>query len=356
MNNIQCIRFNIPDQVSAEAPLSPDPYSPKPDSTVVWTCTLTKMGDNIIRAALRPPASICRTDEENEKSGQRHCSSIQILTTSLEVLVAKNVSRFDFSKQAVDFYLDHNGIFQDGRFEFIVVISFHHPLKIVNPTGALKDQHSAMLSQAVDPMVELMTRFYLDSKTANVVFKFVPPAYNQPPRQRKAHQAILSIYPPFSERMLSSRTLSSGNFNPHQRATMEFEEAASTIWGFEQMLKFIYTGSSTDSPANIDSSEWQVVFDLGKRYQLDYFQDQYLVKLAEMMRFDKLLDVFFKWGYKHSGVAVMCCQIIAKNLKTNFRGKPLGLYLLEELQTVSKPGEASRDALHLLYDTLLQRI
>ncbi|KAG0356014.1 hypothetical protein BG005_005061 [Podila minutissima] len=360
MNNIQCILFNIPDQVSAEAPPSPDPYSLNPDSTVSWTCNLTKLGDNTVRAALSPPASLCRTDEENEKSGQRHCSSIQILATSFEVLVAKNVSRFDFSKQAVDckflFYLDHTDIFQDGRFEFIVVVSFHHPLKIVNPTGIIKVQHSAMLSQAVDPMVEMMTRFYLDSKTANVVFKFVPPAYNQPRRQRKAHQAILSIYPPFSERMQSSRTLSSGNFNPHQRATMEFEEAASTSWGFEQMLKFIYTGSPPDSPGNIDSSEWQVVFDLGKRYQLDYFLEEYLVKLAEMMRFDKLLDVFFKWGYQHSGVAVMCCQIIAKNLKTNFRGKPLGLYLLEELQTVSKPGEAGRDALHLLYDTLLQRI
>ncbi|KAF9321576.1 hypothetical protein BG003_000891 [Podila horticola] len=356
MNNIHCIRFSIPDQVSAEAAFpSPDPYSPKPDLTACWTCTLTKLGDNTIRAALHPPA-LHRTDHENEKSGQRHCSNVQILATSFEVLVAKNVSRFDFSKQGVDFYLDHADTFQDGRFEFIVVVSFHHPLKIVNPTGVMKDQHLAMLSQAVDPMVELMTRFYLDGKTANVVFTFVPPAYNQPPRQRKAHQAILSIYPPFSERMLSSRTQSSGNFNPHQRGTMEFEEAASTSWGFEQMLKFIYTGSPPDSPGHIDSSEWQVVFDLGKRYQLDYFLEEYLAKLAKMVRFDKLLDVFFKWGYQHPRVAVMCCQIIAKNLGTHFRGKPLGLYLLEELQTVSKPGEVGRDALHLLYDTLLQRI
>ncbi|KAG0028147.1 hypothetical protein BGZ82_008599 [Podila clonocystis] len=344
MNNIQCIRFSIPDQVSAEAAFpSPDPCSSKPDSTAIWTCTLTKLVDSTVRAALRPPASICHSDEENEKSGQRHCSSIQFLATSLEVLVAK-------------IYLDRADIFQDGRFEFIVVISFHHPLKIANPTGVMKDQHPTMLSQAVDPMVELMTRFYLDGKTANVVFKFVPPAYNQPPRQRKAHQAILSIYPSFSERMLSSRSLSLGNFNPHQRGTMEFEEAAGTSWGFEQMLKFIYTGSPPDSPGHIDSSEWQVVFDLGKRYQLDYFLEEYLAKLAEMMRFDKLLDVFFKWGYQHPGVVLMCCQIIAKNLDTSFRGNPLGLYLLAELQTVNKPGEAGRDALHLLYDTLLQRI
>lgn len=102
MNNIHCIRFSIPDQVSAEAAFpSPDPYSPKPDLTACWTCTLTKLGDNTIRAALHPPA-LHRTDHENEKSGQRHCSNVQILATSFEVLVAKNVSRFDFSKQGVD--------------------------------------------------------------------------------------------------------------------------------------------------------------------------------------------------------------------------------------------------------------
>ncbi|KAF9381761.1 hypothetical protein CPB97_007582 [Podila verticillata] len=357
MNNIQCFRFCIPDQVSTNGAPSPNPHSPG-NSTANWACTLTKLGDDTVRVALRPPPSLCRTEDENLASGQRHCSSIQILSTTLEVLTAKNMSRFDFSKRGiewVEFYLDHADIYQNRGFAFIVVVSFHHTLKALNPTKVLRDQHVSMLSQAVDPMVELMTRFYLDGKTANVVFTFVPPAYGQPPRQRKAHQAILSIYPPFSERMLSS-ALASGNFNPHQRGTMEFEEPANTSWGFEQMLKHIYTGSTPDSPGHLDSGEWPVVFDLGKRYQLEYFLEAYLVKLEEMMRFDKLLEVYFKWGHQHPQVAVLCCQIIANNVDTPFRGRPLGLYLLQELQTVTKPGQVGKDALHMLYDILLQRI
>lgn len=101
MNNIQCFRFCIPDQVSTNGAPSPNPHSPG-NSTANWACTLTKLGDDTVRVALRPPPSLCRTEDENLASGQRHCSSIQILSTTLEVLTAKNMSRFDFSKRGIE--------------------------------------------------------------------------------------------------------------------------------------------------------------------------------------------------------------------------------------------------------------
>ncbi|KAF9420575.1 hypothetical protein BGZ94_009087 [Podila epigama] len=348
---IQYLRFDIPDQATAPSLSQNHTQGTKAHPSVTWTCALTKLPGDTVLATLRPPSSAPSSTHVFSHPTQLPCQSIQVLSISLRVLVAKNISRVDLSKRGVEVYLRYEDVFKDTKFQFVVVTSYY-PLKHLHPAALRQNRVQASLVQTLDPMIELMTRFLTDKTTANVTFAFSPAA--QPYLQLKAHQTILSIYPAFAEKILAGN-VTRGNINPHQRIPVIFEEPLERHWGLEEMLKFIYTGMKPSNPDNIDSAGWGVVFDLGKRYQLDLFMDEYLAMLRDSLRFDRLLEVYFAWGHRHARVAMLCADVISKNAQVYFRGQYLGEYMLQELQRMSRQdGSGNREELHQLYDVLLQ--
>ncbi|KAG0326737.1 hypothetical protein BG004_002909 [Podila humilis] len=431
-----CFRFCIPDHrhnsaLEAVHPMSSSlpssgPFT-SPGSTTendaffatdgtVWTCALTKLTDHTARVVLTPPKASTSTqsilaNSENQrpyrKRGklvqERPISSIQVISPSMQVLATKSVSRTDVYKRGIEFYIDQDDIFVNGQFEFLTLFS-GHPVKHLHRDTLEVAQMAPTINHELEPMIELMTRFYLDSKTTNSHHQQQQQQQQQQQpiiRKRLAHQAILSIYPSFSEKLLYRSNMSPQTaamqhssscnmLNPHRRTNLEFEEPVHRAWALEQMLKYMYTGCRPEHPPPPASafptasqyqnyyqhqqqqhpqqqqsglgqeeqqSEWSAVFEVADTYGMESFMETYLDMFEEGMRVDRMLRLYFECGYyRYEGVVRRVARVLAEHRDLEFRGQRIVDYMLQVMEEMQqRGGPKTKEALNELSDRLFQR-
>ncbi|KAG0049204.1 hypothetical protein BGZ83_005980 [Gryganskiella cystojenkinii] len=370
--------------------------------TYDWTCQLSILEEaETIRATLAPiPATKANVAALGE------CCTLQVLgrpptpsASSLAlrnneflgpadpdfslkpVLVTKRLRREDIFSRGIEFYLDYdtvwtsddenhhnnnlrsdsyhshrphrgNSIRHNNHFAFSIILSTH-PIKLLGPldgpkwTHALKASETDPGDRTIDPLVEMMICFQSHSPSTDILFKFLSPLTGEEVEEIRAHQAILSIYPAFSERVFAAQA----DRNPHLRRTTtatirgaartaEVDGSSSSVTvlqmssdrfeAFERMMSFIYSGlipysSFSILPGNNKGGsggsgidQWKTTFELLKEYGLSKclsarpWLDWHTRQLRRLLTEENVLDVYFSWGFAHETVARDCVEFLVK--------------------------------------------
>jgi len=216
----------------------------------------------------------------------------------------------------------------------------------------------------------MLIRFKSHLPSTDVLFKFLSPATGEVVESIPAHQAILSIYPRFSERMFAARA----ERNPHLRGRwqqrtrqvdggdrVELEMTADRLKAFERMLGFIYSGLLPHAGFSLVShqnhrrrigndngeggggggggggghkvDQWKMTFELAQEYGLEKslsarpWMDWHQQVLKKLLTEENVLEVYFGWGYAHVSVARDCVEFLV-----NRPVAPISFFLFQPQQ------------------------
>ncbi|KAG0216078.1 hypothetical protein BGX28_005973 [Mortierella sp. GBA30] len=342
MSDIQILQFRIPDNshIRSAQGNPPQPATADKTGTYEWKCQLSLLDDaSTVRATLGPVP----------RSTYSHalldlCCSLQVIASAesdsntAHILLSRRIKEKDLFKRGVEFYMDHQDIWINHHYEFSVILS-SLPVKLLGLPDGPSWTHSLALSECdpiarnVDPLVEMLTRFERDALTADVDCRFLS-STGQIIHQLRAHRAILSIYPVFSEKIVRSPLSPRCQRSVFSALDYPLEARAS----FERLLGFIYSGKLPREPFVPRSDEWRLTFDLTKEYGLDKsssaepWMDWHLEALQEAITDEDVLEIYFGWGYLHRRVSRMCVQHVAERSQIQFREKDLGTYVMEQLR------------------------
>ncbi|GJJ76182.1 hypothetical protein EMPS_08541 [Entomortierella parvispora] len=325
-----------------------------------WRCQLSILEDrHTLRATIIPvPAT------EANMSALGDCCTLQVLGTSLDlsdrvtslnkpVLLVKRIRSEEIFSRGIEFYMDRDSVFADSHFAFSLILSTH-PVKLLGPpngahwTHTLKRSDCDPADRTIDPLVEMLIRFKSHLPSTDVLFKFLSPATGEVVESIPAHQAILSIYPVFSERMFAARA----EGNPHLRdrwqqrmreadggERVEMEMTVDRFEAFERMLGFMYSGLLPHTGFHLVSSQhqkrhvgkeagggggntagkadqWKMTFELAQEYGLEKslsarpWMDWHRQVLKKLLTEENVLEVYFGWGYAHGSVARDCVEFL----------------------------------------------
>ncbi|KAG0055145.1 hypothetical protein BGZ89_002469 [Linnemannia elongata] len=265
------------------------------------------------------------------------------------VLYAKSFQCEDFFRQGIEFYLDRHDVLVDRHYyEFTLILSSLH-IKLLGPPDGPQDTHTLALSESdplarnVDPLVEMMTQFHQHIPTADVECRFID--RNGHVRLCvRAHQAILSTYPAFSEKMAQAQS------NPYLRSKntiVVLQMPVESCAAFQRMLEFIYSGKLPIEAFNPrDNEQWKKAFDLAKEYGLDRspnsmpWMDWHLQELKQVLTEENVLEIYFAWGYAHEDVMRLCVDHVAERQHVQYQGKEFNSAVLDMIkgQFIGKPG------------------
>ncbi|KAG0302926.1 hypothetical protein BGZ98_007123 [Dissophora globulifera] len=353
-----------------------------------WMCQLSIQEDtSTIRVALPPLAPT-----DSNRLEFRTCCSLQVTTAAhgaglvstnetscneAEVLVSKKIKSEDLFERSIEckyfyfFYLDGDDVLVDRHYEFQIILS-SLPLKLLGPPNGANWTHTLALSESdpaarnVDPLVEMMTQFERHAPTSDVEIRFVSKAGLMLDRMR-AHHAVLSIYPAFSQKLLLALTQGGRQqHNPHQRSvTPTVLTVPVEAWAtFERMLGFIYSGRlPREGLFGPRSDQWRINFQQSQEYGLlpthigdadNHHRYQHinndngnkwaascavpwmvwhLNELRQVITNDNVLELYFGWGLDFVMVAEMCVRHVAdRSQMQHGKGRDLGTYVMEQLK------------------------
>ncbi|KAF9179110.1 hypothetical protein BGZ51_007240 [Haplosporangium sp. Z 767] len=340
-NDLRILQFRIPDHIQ--------PAVPSDDTRRIgtiakagiheWSCQLMVLEDTTtIRATLGPMSHSISTQAELDP-----CCSLQVVSapesgpSTAQVLMNKNIRGEDLFKRGIEFYLDRQDIWTDHHYEFSIILS-SLPIKLLGPLDGPHWTHTLALSECdpvarnIDPLVEMMTQFEHDAPTSDVDCH-IATSTGQVIDHLRAHQAILSIYPAFSEKMTRSQR------NPHQRTTSSIlVTTMEARAAFERMLSFIYSGRLPQEPFVPRSDQWRIVFELAKEYDLDKSASSrpwinwHLTELQQVITDENVLEIYFRWAYRFGRVAGICVRHVAERSQVQFQGTTFGSYVMKQLQ------------------------
>ncbi|KAF9547228.1 hypothetical protein EC957_008738 [Mortierella hygrophila] len=265
------------------------------------------------------------------------------------VLYAKTIQSEDLFRQGVEFYVDRQDVLVDRHYyEFTLILSSLH-IKLLGPPDGPQDTHTLALSESdpvarnVDSLVEMMTQFHQHTPTADVECRFID--RNGHVRLCvRAHQAILSIYPTFSERMAQAQS------NPYLRSkntVVVLQMPVESCAAFQRMLEFIYSGKLPMEAFNPrDNEQWKKAFDLAKEFGLDRslnsmpWMDWHLQELKQVLTEENVLEIYFAWGYAHEDVMRLCVDHVAERQHVQYQGKEFNSAVLDMIKSrfMGKPG------------------
>ncbi|KAF9933340.1 hypothetical protein FBU30_005744 [Linnemannia zychae] len=324
-----------------------------------WLCQLSILDDEAtIRGLLGP-----LVDPELKKAAAlSSCCTLQVAKVSWDsnslltgaicskarILFAKSIQSEDLFRQGVEFYVERQDVLVDWHFyEFTLILSSLH-IKLLGPPNGLLETHALALSECdpvsrnVDPLVELMTQFQYHNPTTDVECCFVD--HNGHVRTCvRAHQAILSIYPVFSEKMSQAQS------NPYQRSkntviVLLLPVEIYTI--FLRMLEFIYSGKLPTETYTPRNDHWKKAFDISKEYGLDRspsstpWMEWHLQELGQILTEENVLEIYFAWGYTHEGVAKLCVKHVNDRQCVQYQGQEFHLTVRNMIKArfLGKPG------------------
>lgn len=233
--------------------------------------------------------------------------------------------------------MDRQDIWIDHHYEFSIILS-SLPIKLHGPLDGPHWTHALALSECdpvarnIDPLVEMMTQFEHDAATSDVDCR-IATSTGQVVDHLGAHQAILSIYPAFSEKMARSQR------NPHQRTTSSIlVTTMEARAAFERMLSFIYSGRLPQEPFVPRSDQWRIAFELAKEYGLDKnassrpWINWHLTELQQVITDENVLEIYFRWAYRFGRVSGMCVRHVAERSQVQFQDTTFGSYVMKQLQ------------------------
>ncbi|KAG0218407.1 hypothetical protein BGX33_007549 [Mortierella sp. NVP41] len=321
-----------------------------------WLCQLSILDDKTTVRGLLGPL----VDNELKKAAAlASCCTLQVATgsydptaptstTDSQVLYAKTIQSEDLFRQGVEFYMDKQDVLVDHHYyEFTLILSSLH-IKLLGPPDGPQETHTLALSESdpvarnVDPLVEMMTQFQRHNATADVEFRFID--HNGHARETlRAHQAILSIYPIFSEKMVQAQS------NPYQRSKKQIiviELPVETFLSFLTLLGFIYSGKLPNEAFNPRDTLWKQAFDLAKEYGLDRslnsapWMEWHRRELEQVMTDENVLEIYFVWGYQHEEVARMCVDHVNDRQHVQYQGREFHGFVQEMIKGrfMGKPG------------------
>lgn len=246
-------------------------------------------------------------------------------------------------------YVDRQDVLVDRHYyEFTLILSSLH-IKLLGPPDGTQETHTLALSESdpvarnVDPLVEMMTQFHQHTPTADVECRFID--RNGHVRLCvRAHQAILSIYPTFSEKMVQAQS------NPYLRSkntVVVLQMPVESCAAFQRMLEFIYSGKLPIEAFNPrDNEQWKTVFDLTKEHGIDRnpnsmpWIDWHLQELKQVLTEENVLEIYFAWGYAHEDVMRLCVDHVAERQHVQYQGKEFNSVVLDMIKSrfMGKPG------------------
>ncbi|KAF9136672.1 hypothetical protein BG015_003057, partial [Linnemannia schmuckeri] len=286
------------------------------------------------------PRKTLTADGANNTQGQAQA------TTSARILYAKTIQSEDLFGQGVEYRLD---VLVDRHYyEFILILSSLH-IRLLGPPDGPQDTHTLALSESdpvarnVDPLVEMMTQFHQHIPTADVECRFID--RNGHVRLCvRAHQAILSIYPSFSEKIAQAQS------NPYLRSkntVVVLQMPVESCTAFQRMLEFIYSGKLPIEAFNPrDDEQWKKAFDLTKEYGLDRspnsmpWVDWHLQELKQVLTEENVLEIYFAWGYTHENVMRLCVDHVTERQHVQYQGREFNSVALDMIKGrfMGKPG------------------
>ncbi|KAI7815997.1 hypothetical protein BC939DRAFT_470773 [Gamsiella multidivaricata] len=338
-HDIRILHFRIPYQATLELQTQDQTGTIAKTGIHDWMCQLSILEDkSTIRGALGPlPSTVAN------RVDFLLCCSFQIIPSldqdpeGTEVLLSKKIKSDDLFKRGIEFYLDREDIWIDGHYEFRIILS-SYPLKLLGPPDGSHWTHTLTLSECdpvarnIDPLVEMMTQFEHHIPTSDVEFRFLSKAGMVLDRLR-AHHAVLSIFPVFSQMMAQAQS------NPYQRALTTVLRATIDLRpAFERMLGFIYSGRLPQEGFVPRSEQWRASFLLSREYGLDkcassiVWMEWHLCELEQVVTDENVLEIYFGWGREFASVAQMCVRHVAERSQVPFRGVDLGSYVMEVLK------------------------
>ncbi|KAG0271661.1 hypothetical protein BGZ95_000492 [Linnemannia exigua] len=330
-----------------------------------WLCQLSILDDKTTVRGLLGPL----VDPELKKAAAlAACCTLQVATapqdpatttgsgaaststkTSPRVLYATTIQSEDLFRQGVEFYMDRQDVLVDRHYyEFTLILSSLH-IKLLGPPDGPQETHTLALSECdpvarnVDPLVEMMTQFQQHTPTTDVECRFID--RNGHVRDYiRAHQAILSIYPTFSEKLAQAQS------NPYQRSkdvvvVLHLPVEACAV--FQRMLEFIYSGKLPIEAFNPRNNEqWKRTFDLIKEYGLDQspnsspWMEWHLQELKQVLTEENVLEIYFAWGFEHEDVAGLCVDHVSDRQHVQYQGQEFHSVVQDMIKTrfLGKPG------------------
>ncbi|KAF9563895.1 hypothetical protein EC968_004664 [Mortierella alpina] len=349
MADLQILQFRIPAYAPATSSSAPAPsadpasagHAVAKTGTHEWTCQLSILEDAAtvratLRTTLRPTPnqallSLCRCLQV--------AAYVESDSGTTHVLLHQRIKDGDLFQGGVEFYLNRQDVWVDQFYEFSVTLS-SLPMKLLGPPDGPHWTHSLALSESdpvarnIDPLVEMLTRFERHLPTTDVECRVVSPK-GQILGQLRAHRAILSVYPAFSER-LSRSSFNKSPSGYHGSFILEVPMVARGP--FEALLSFIYSGKLPREPFVPRSEQWEIAFSLAKEFGLDKnensepWMDWHLSALHQAITDEDVLEIFFGWGHRHRRVAQMCVEHVAERFQAQFREKDLGTFVMDQLR------------------------
>ncbi|KAF9907464.1 hypothetical protein EC991_010928 [Linnemannia zychae] len=325
-----------------------------------WLCQLSIFDDKAtVRGLLGPLvdpelkkatalASCCSLQVASvpQDSSPTSNSSKSTTTTALQILYAKTIQSEDLFRQGVEYRQDV--LVDRYYYEFTLILSSLH-IKLLGPPNGPQETHTLALSECdpvarnVDPLVEMMTQFQQHTPTTDVECRFID--RNGHVRDYiRAHQAILSVYPTFSEKMAQAQS------NPYQRSknvVVVLQLPVETCVAFQRMLEFIYSGKLPIEAFNPRNNEqWKRTFDLAKEYGLDHslnsapWMEWHLQELKQVLTEENVLEIYFAWGFAHEDVARLCVDHVSERQHVQYQGREFHSVVRDMIKTrfLGKPG------------------
>lgn len=256
-------------------------------------------------------------------------------------------------------YLDREDVWADRHYEFYIILS-SHPIKLLGPLDGSNWTHSLALSESdpvarnIDPLVEMMTQFEQHSQTSDVECRFISKTGLVLDRM-KAHHAILSIYPVFSEKMAQAQR------NPHQRSTATVLHIPVECWAaFGRMHGYIYSGRLPREGFAPRSEQWKMSFDLMREFGLDKcvssvpWMEWHIDELKQVITDENVLEIYFGWGHEHGKVVQLCVRHVADRSQVHFHGRDLGTYVMGLLKERYQGQKGCHEFQEALVATLME--
>ncbi|KAG0244283.1 hypothetical protein B0O80DRAFT_491190 [Mortierella sp. GBAus27b] len=335
--DICILHYRIPDQVRT-ASTTQDQAAPAGVVTGNgkhdWMCQLQITEDRMIRGTLNP-----LPDSKVNRKEFQSCCSLQVAIVEeyspqgMQLILGQRITSEHLFKRGIEFYLYQEDVWADQHYEFYIILS-SYPIKLLGLPDGPHGTHTLALSESdpgarnIDPLVEMMTQFEQHGQTSDVEFRFVSKAGLVLDRL-KAHYAILSNYPAFTEMMAQVQR------NPHKRSrSTVFHVPVEYKAAFGRMLGFIYSGRLPGEGFAPRSDQWKVSFELTRVYRLDKCISStpwvrwHTGELRRLITDENVLEIYFSWGYEYGHVVQLCVRHVADRLQVHFHGNDLGTYVM----------------------------
>ncbi|KAG0276928.1 hypothetical protein BGZ96_003073 [Linnemannia gamsii] len=310
-----------------------------------WLCQLSILDDKTTVRGLLGPL----VDPELKKApALAACCTLQVATVPRTTPPSGANTQGQARPSSTNARVLQDVLVDRHYYEFILILSSLH-IKLLGPPDGPQDTHTLAFSESdpaarnVDPLVEMVTQFHQHTPTADVECRFI----DRNGHVRfcvRVHQAILSIYPIFSEKMAQAQS------NPYLRSkntVVVLEMPIESCATFQRMLEFIYSGKLPIEAFNPrDNEQWKKVFDLAKEYGLNRnpnsmpWIEWHLQELKQVLTEENVLEIYFAWGYAHEDVMRLCVDHVAERQHVQYQGKEFNSVVLDMIKGrfMGKPG------------------